>query len=119
MDPERHYRLTGVRNDLILSNLRLLLENRKTVKVRVPLLKGINDGREDIERLAHFLRPWQKHKYFKGIDLLPYHKLGVNKYSQLDMPYSVEGDPALSEADLDQVEEIVSRQGFPVAVIRH
>ena len=83
MDSVTHYRLTGVRNEQILENLQWLLENRANVKVRVPLLKGVNDGEADIEAMVKFLAPYKDQRNFKGIDLLPYHKLGVNKYTQL------------------------------------
>ena len=43
IDPERHYKLTGVRNEQILKNLKELLSRRYKVKVRMPLLKGIKD----------------------------------------------------------------------------
>jgi pyruvate formate lyase activating enzyme len=58
-------------------------------------------------------------KNFKGIDLLPYHKMGVNKYGQLDMEYQIEGDPSLSEEDLDRIESYIKPYDLPVAVIRH
>ena len=119
MDPERHHQLTGVRNDMILANLKMLLENRKAVKIRVPLLRGVNDSERDLEALTRFLDPWQGHLNFKGVDLLPYHKLGIYKYGQLDMPYPMTGDPGMGEADLADVEETVRRRGFPVSVIRH
>lgn len=119
MDSDRHHELTGVRNEMILNNLTWLLENRYNVKIRVPLLKGVNDSESEIEQLITFLKPYQDQKNFKGIDLLPYHKMGVGKYTQLDMEYPVQGDPALTEADLERVERCISQYNFPVTVVRH
>ena len=51
MDPERHNELVGVDNELILENLKELLHRRYNVKVRMPMLKGINDSREEIDRV--------------------------------------------------------------------
>ncbi len=119
MDSDRHYRLTGVRNELILENLQWLFENRRNVKVRVPLLKGINDGEEEIGSLVRFLEPYKDHRNCKGIDLLPYHKMGVNKYAQLGREYPLPGNPVLSEEDLTRVEAIIKKYDFPVTVIRH
>lgn len=121
MDPERHAELTGVRNELILDNLETLLTRRHNVKVRMPLLKGINDSEEEIRAVIDFLAPYKNLKNFKGIDLLPYHKLGVNKYVQLGMDYAIDGDPSLSDEDLDRIEGWIreSDSDFPVAVIRH
>lgn len=119
IDPERHYELTGVRNERILENLKELLHRRYNVKVRMPLLKGINDRQDEIERVIEFLMPFRDHKNFKGIDLLPYHKLGVNKYNQLDKEYPIEGDPSLSSNELDTIESWIKKYDFPVAVIKH
>ena len=119
MNSDRHYQLTGVRNELILENLRWLLENRCNVKVRVPLLRGVNDSESDIEAMVRFLAPYKDHRNCKGIDRLPYHKMGVNKYAQLGREYPMPGDPALDEAGLARVEDIIRRYDFPVTVIRH
>jgi choline trimethylamine-lyase activating enzyme len=119
IDPERHYKLTGVHNERILENLKELLHRRYNVKIRMPLLKGINDSQEEIEKVIEFLMPFRDYKNFKGIDLLPYHKLGVNKYTQLEKEYPIEGDPSLTEEDLDRIEGWIKKYEFPVTVVRH
>lgn len=119
IDSEEHYSLTGVRNETILSNVKLLLEHRHSVKIRVPLLKGLNDSDDAITRMLRFLEPYRSRKNFKGVDLLPYHKMGVNKYKQLGKEYLIEGDPSLSEADLERLEACVRRSDFPVSIIKH
>ena len=119
MDPVRHNELTGVNNEQILTNLKELLHRRYNVKVRMPMLKGINDSREEIDAVIKFLMPFRDYKNFKGIDLLPYHKLGVNKYNQLDMEYPIEGDPSLSAEDLDRIEGFMKEYQFPVTVVKH
>ena len=63
--------------------------------------------------------PYRDEKNFQGIDLLPYHKLGVNKYNQLDMKYPIEGDPSLSEEDLERIEGWIKNYQFPVNVVKH
>ena len=119
IDPDRHFELTGVRNEMILENLEELLMKRNHVKVRMPMLKGINDSEAEIRGVIEFLRPFIEFKNFEGIDLLPYHKLGVNKYVQLGMDYPIKGDPSLDDADLDWIEGWIREYDFPVSVIRH
>lgn len=119
IDPERHYKLTGVHNERILENLKELLHRRYNVKIRMPLLKGINDSQDEIESVIAFLMPFRDYKNFKGIDLLPYHKLGVNKYTQLGKEYPIEGDPSLAGEDLDRIEGWIKKYEFPVTVVRH
>lgn len=119
IDPEKHLEYTGVRNERILENLTELIERRYQVKVRMPLMKGLNSDSETIRKTIEFLQPFKDRPNFQGIDLLPYHKLGINKYDQLNKEYTVKGDLSLSEADLDQIEEQISQYDFPVKVIRH
>ena len=119
IDPDRHFELTGVRNEMILENLEELIMKINHVKVRMPMLKGINDSEAEIRGVIEFLKPFREFKNFEGIDLLPYHKLGVNKYVQLGMDYPIEGDPSLDDADLDRIEGWIREYDFPVSVIRH
>lgn len=119
MRSERHHELTGVRNESILGNLKMLLDHRHNVRIRVPLLKNVNDGEDFFRQLVQFLLPYKDYKNFKGMDVLPYHRLGVNKYSQLGWEYSVAGDAGLDEADLARVAAYFRQSEFPVSVLRH
>lgn len=119
MDSEQHYYWTGVRNEKILENLKVLLEKGKNVRIRMPLLKGVNDGEEAIAALAAFIAPYKALKHFKGVDLLPYHKMGVNKYDKLDMIYPIEGEFKLSDDDLNRIESVIKRYDVPVTIVRH
>ena len=119
MDSDAHYAMTGVRNESILTNVQWLFENRYNVKIRVPLVKGFNDSEENFRQLLQFLQPYRDYKNFKGLDILPYHKMGVNKYSQLSWTYEMEDASSLSDADLERVEGYCTQSGLQVAVIRH
>ena len=119
IDSDRHFELTGVRNEQILENLKELLRRKYKVKIRMPLLKGVNDRKEDIEDIIKFLIPFKDYKNFKGIDLLPYHKMGVNKYKQIGIEYPIEGEPSLSNEDLNKIEGWIKKYDLSVKVIRH
>ncbi|WP_375179367.1 choline TMA-lyase-activating enzyme [Enterococcus rotai] len=119
MNPIRHNELTGISNEKILENLQEVLKAGYQVQIRMPMLKMINDSRDEIQQIIDFLLPYKDYPNFLGIDLLPYHKLGVNKYGQLGMDYPVAGDPSLSEADLDRIEGWIKDYEFPVRVVRH
>ncbi|MDS1003287.1 choline TMA-lyase-activating enzyme [Clostridium sporogenes] len=119
INSDRHRELTGVRNERILENLQELLKNKHNVKIRMPLLKGINDSQDEIEKTMEFLLPYKDYKNFKGIDLLPYHKMGVNKYNQLGIEYPIKDDPSLKSEDLDKIEGWIKKYDLPVKVVRH
>ena len=118
-DSDRHSELTGVRNEIILDNLETILKKRYNVRIRMPMLKGINDSQEEIDNTMQFLLQFKDMKNFKGIDLLPYHKMGVNKYGQLDMDYPITDEVKLEEEDLDRIEGWIKNYDIPVSIIRH
>lgn len=121
IDSKRHYELTGVHNEQILNNLKELFQRRYNVKIRMPILKGINDSRKDIEGVIRFLLPYREYKNFKGIDLLPYHKFGVNKYNQLDLNYPMDGMPdlALTSEDMKSIEGWFQEHHLQVQILNH
>ena len=86
MDPDEHKRLTGLDNVLILQNLHALFEAKKTLRIRVPLMPGINDTEKNIAQMAAFLH---KHGH-NEVDVLPCHTFGHSKYAALNL-----ADPAM------------------------
>jgi len=119
IDSERHYELTGVRNERILDNLGELIRRGFNVKVRMPLIRGLNDRQDTIGRTLEFLQSFKAYKNFLGIDLLPYHKLGINKYKQLDMKYGITEDLSFKAEELDKIHEFIKGNDLKVEVIRH
>jgi pyruvate formate lyase activating enzyme len=112
MDPEKHERYTGVKNDLILSNLKLLAEIGSAVIVRMPVIPGINDADEDLGAAAAYL----KELGLKNVDLLPYHRIGGDKYRRLNREYRL---PDLAPPSAERIESIAARlgrEGFTVRV---
>ena len=78
IDPVIHKVFTGVDNKRILANLKALTQEKECLSkliVRTPLIKGINDTQEQIEHLGALLRDLG----IVRIDLLPYHRLGIQK----------------------------------------
>ena len=81
----------------------------------------INQGytATEIAAMIEFFTPYRYQKNFDGVDLLPYHKLGVGKYAQLGRDYEIEGDPSPSEDDLNRIEGWISEADFKVSLVRH
>ena len=112
MDRERHRHFTGVRNDLILQNLRTLAERGRAVIVRVPIIPGVNDDGANLEALSGFLSPLG----LRDIDLLPYHRIGSDKYHRLGLPYRMEGvDPPTAE-QMETIATHLRGRGFSVRI---
>ncbi len=102
LDDERHRETTGVSNKLILDNLRALSERGERIILRVVIIPGVNDDEEHIRRLAAFATALPR---LERVDVLPYHRAGVDKYSRLGRPYEL---PGLLPPSARRVEEIVA-----------
>ncbi len=85
MDSEKHREQTGMPNEHILSNLKALCTEfpDKPILVRTPIIPGFNDTPEAVTAIAEFIEPFGSHVEY---EMLPYHRLGTQKYEFLDMP---------------------------------
>ena len=81
IDAERHKHYTGVDNQLILHNLRLLAETGATIQVRIPLIGGINDDVASIKAFADYVAKLAGMS--KEINLLPFHDVARGKDQKL------------------------------------
>ena len=110
MDSAIHKDLTGVPNELILSNIRHVYHDlKKTVTVRVPVIPGCNDSDGNISATARFVK--EELGTDVGIHLLPYHRLGESKNESLGktMDLSIE---VPSEEHMEHLKGIVESFGL-------
>jgi len=113
MDPAEHLRLTGRDNRLILENARRLAQAGHALVIRLPLIAGINDRRENLEATADFALSLAE---VRRIDLLPYHRLGEPKYQRLEREYPLGGLASLPAERVAQVRQVLEQRGLEVHV---
>lgn len=113
MDPARHAQVTGRTNDLILSNLAMLLAAGHRVWVRVPLIPGQTTDPDNLVALAVFL---QNQAHVPAVHLLPYHATGRDKYRRLGRAYELPDAVALSSAEVDACADLLREHGLQVQV---
>lgn len=89
MDAARHRQWTGVSNEVTLDNIRKARARypRMPLVLRCPVIPGFNDDSENILATARFAGSLAGVK----LELLPYHRLGEDKYGNLGRPYSLAG----------------------------
>ena len=88
MDSEKHKQLTGVPNDLILANIRLLTQLGVPFQIRIPLIEGVNADEENIRATAQFLTALPMKP--EMVNLLVYHDVGKGKHARLGTAYNPE-----------------------------
>ena len=103
MNNEKHLAFTGVPNTLILENVkRLATEADVDVVVRVPVVPGFNDTPDEIADIAGFVKGLPK---IKQLHLLPYHRMGEDKYRGLGIEFNYPGIEPTTNAMMEPLLE--------------
>lgn len=85
MNPIKHKEYTGRSNELMLENAKKIAQSGMTeLSVRVPVIPGFNDTTEEIRDIAVYTKQLGN---VKRLHLLPYHRLGQDKYEGLGRTY--------------------------------
>lgn len=104
MDAEIHKKYTGVSNKRILENLSQLSKLDKPIIIRVPVIPGVNDDKENMEATADFILS-QMDGHVEQLQLLPFMRLGEEKYRSLGMDYPMKE----LEFDRDAFQEYIKK----------
>ena len=86
MDSQKHKEYTAVGNERILENARKIAESGVELIIRTPVIPTFNDTEEEIKAISRFAAslPGVKEHH-----LLPYHRLGSDKYVGLGRSYAL------------------------------
>ena len=110
VDPELHRRYTGVDNSAILENLRILKESGKPFVIRIPLIPGVNDSKENMEATASLLKDA---KGLQRVELLRYHKTAGAKYPMAGIEYN----PPFDEDKEPEIHDVFTDRGIKLHVL--
>ena len=114
-DPGRHKECTGVSNDLIRANLRALYAAGARVLLRCPIVPGLNDREDHFAGIASLCREMPA---LLGVELLPYHRLGLGKTERLGTRPGASVDAAMPPREVVQ-DWAATLRGMGVTVIVH
>ncbi|MGB9663149.1 MAG: glycyl-radical enzyme activating protein [Moorellaceae bacterium] len=112
LDPRKHLEATGVSNERILENLRMLNAAGKPIIVRLPLIPGYNDAEENLRATAELLAQL---RCVERVDLMPYHEYGKVKYEQLGREYKVNARPMPRDRQ-EELKDFFARYGLNVQI---
>lgn len=96
IDPDEHIILTGLSNENVLNFLKYTKEKTKDVWLRHVLVPNITQNKMYLEKLGTFLGEFRN---IKAIDVLPYHKMGDEKYKELGIENPLENTPEAIKND--------------------
>jgi pyruvate formate lyase activating enzyme len=110
IDGARHRAATHVSNRYILDNLRALASFRRDIVVRFPLVPGVNDDWQNLAATAAFTSAIG----LSRVDVLPYHRAGIAKYSRLGKSYSLPDVAPPDAAQMAAAADVLRRAGLEV-----
>ena len=105
----KHKEFTTRTNELILENARKIAEKAKRLIIRVPVIPGFNDTSEEIGEIAKFTASLPN---VNEIHLLPYHRMGKDKYDGLGRPYLMGDVPSPTSAKMQELLAVCKSYGL-------
>ncbi len=102
-DSETHKRATGVGNERIKENLAKLLVSDIKVRIRVPLIPGVNASEEDARRIALYVKDCIDESGGKidRFEFMPFHGTALGKYQSLGLDYAAKSLEAPSKEEVE------------------
>ncbi len=105
----KHKEFTGAPNELILENAKKIAIDAKELIIRVPVIPGFNDTEEEIRDIAKFTASLPN---VSKIHLLPYHRLGLDKYKGLGREYKMGDAPLIPSEKMQIFKRIAQAEGL-------
>lgn len=116
IDSKKHRLYTGVGNEKILENIRLLCDLGAEFWIRIPLIEGVNTDDENIEATGRFLSTLNGK--IRQVNLLPYHDVGKDKHRRLWSQYNPQHLAMATPSDetLERCKRQFEAHGFKVVI---
>jgi pyruvate formate lyase activating enzyme len=111
MDQHRHY--TGVSNRIMLDNLKRIAASRTPVRIRFPLIPGLTDSDDNVREIVRFAGTL---KAIQGVDLLPFHRIGEEKYRRLGLTDAMTGTVPPAPERVTEIKNCFESSGFNVTI---
>ncbi len=109
VDAALHRRTTGRSNELILRNLAFLAERDAPLEIRYPLVPGVSDGEESVDRAGALLRDLPGSR---PVRVLPFHPAAEDKHARFGLPWR--GGDAVAKMGIEDVRQRLRGFGLPV-----
>ncbi|MCS2163366.1 glycyl-radical enzyme activating protein [Scandinavium sp. H11S7] len=109
VDADKFMQWTDGSSKRVLDNLKRLASAGKKMTIRVPLIQGFNADEASIEAITEFAAT---ELHVSDIHFLPYHTLGMNKYSLLGVPYSAPDKPLDAAELLEFAQQTAQAKGL-------
>ena len=107
--PSTYKAVTGVQLEPTLEFARRLDKLGNKMWIRFVLVPGLTDCDENIDSVARFVATLE---HVDRVEVLPFHKMGENKYEESGKAYSLADTPSPDAADMERARAIFARHGI-------
>jgi pyruvate formate lyase activating enzyme len=112
IDSATHNDHTAVPNEQILQNFRVLADSDKEVLVRIPIIPGFTDGKDNLEGIADFLNTLSRKL---PVELMNFNPLARDKFRILGRPYEpADADQPYPAEQMENFKDIFRQKGLDV-----
>lgn len=118
IDEEKHRRWTGVSNVIVQENLRSAARSHPCVHIRVPLIGGVNNAPEEIDRFIVFFRELQNIHDRENptgqltFEVLKYHEYGKKKWMECGWDYQMTDEARVSVQEVNDFKSRIKEAGL-------
>lgn len=109
IDNQKHMQFCKQSNEIILENARKIAENHNNLTIRVPVIPTFNDTQQEISAIAEFAKSLPG---VKNLHLLPYHRLGADKYKGLGRDYELSSLELIPERHMYSLLDAAKKSGL-------
>lgn len=101
IDSTKHKKYTGVGNELILNNIKNIDQEfpRMAKIIRIPFIPGFNSDEKTFCEIFEYISYLNT---FNHVEVLPYHRFGINKYEGLGLNYELKNIEPVRKNDLGE-----------------
>lgn len=119
IDEEKHRQWTGVSNTVVQQNLRTAARRHPCVHIRVPLIGGVNNAPEEIDRFIVFFQELQElhdRENPEGqltFEILKYHEYGKKKWMECGWDYQMTDQARVTAQEVKDFQKHIEEAGLP------
>lgn len=107
MNSAQHLKNSAVGNELILENIKRVVQSNSPLIIRIPVIPGHNNSEDNIRATAEFISKQLNNRVLQ-VQLLPYRQLGTEKYASLGINYPMSDNPAVERSEWEKnIKELV------------
>lgn len=113
MDSAKHEKFTGVGNELILNNIKLLAKLKSKIIIRIPIVPGFNDTVSEMEAISEFI---DSLGIVSEVGLLPYNSGGTAKAKRLTENYQMLKGTMPSSEKMNKLGNTISKYNLNLKI---